>query len=75
VDSVDTSLFDTATLSGMPSSELVRLGRRVDSHDETLRALSDTVLEIKDTVDQHTETLERHGEMLVEILERLPPRG
>ncbi|MGI8813709.1 MAG: hypothetical protein ACR2G2_00035 [Pseudonocardia sp.] len=58
----------------MSSSEFVRLTRRVDAHDETLRALSDTVLDIKETVDRHTQILDSHGEMLVEILRRLEPR-
>lgn len=62
----------------MASPEVVRLVRRVDEQDETVRALSDTVLDIKETVDQHTETLAavqvtlaQHGELLVEILRRL----
>ncbi|MDQ2709550.1 MAG: hypothetical protein M3Z25_18840 [Actinomycetota bacterium] len=65
----------------MSSSEFVRLTRRVDAHDETLQALSDTVFDIKETVDRHTQTLDSHtqtldghGEMLVEILRRLEPR-
>jgi uncharacterized coiled-coil protein SlyX len=41
----------------MSSPELVRLAGRVDSQDETLRAVSDTVVEIKETVDQHTRKL------------------
>jgi hypothetical protein len=64
-------------------TELARLRGRLDSHDETLRALSDTLLDVKETVDQHTVTLGQHtemltshGEMLTEILRRLPePRS
>lgn len=33
---------------------VARLARRVDEHDETLRALSDTLIAVKDTVDRHT---------------------
>ncbi len=45
------------TLPGMVSPNVARLARRVDEQDETVRALSDTMLDIKETVDQHTETL------------------
>lgn len=53
----------------MASVDSVRLVRRVDRHDEDIRALSDTV------VDQHPVTLAEHGGMLVEILRRLEPVG
>jgi hypothetical protein len=73
------------TLPGMASPEVARLVRRVDEQDETVRAISDTVLDIKETVDRHTETLTaiqqtqvqqgevlaQHGELLAEILRRL----
>jgi septal ring factor EnvC (AmiA/AmiB activator) len=73
------------TLPGMASPDVARLARRVDEQDDTVRAISDTVLDIKDTVDQHTETLaaiqhsqtamqqaqEQQGELLAEILRRL----
>jgi hypothetical protein len=39
------------------SPEVARLVRRVNKQDETVRAVSYTVLDIKETVDQHTETL------------------
>lgn len=62
----------------MASPEVARLSRRVDEQDDTVRAISDTVLDIKETVDQHTETLAamqqtqtQHGELLTEILRRL----
>ncbi|MGH4018530.1 MAG: hypothetical protein ACRDT0_04650 [Pseudonocardiaceae bacterium] len=69
----------------MASPEVARLARRVDEQDETVRAVSDTVLDIKETVDQHTGTLAavqetqaqqglllaQHGELLAEILRRL----
>jgi uncharacterized coiled-coil protein SlyX len=67
-----------ATLPGMASPEVTRLARRLDEQDDTVRAISDTVLDIKETVDQHTETLAamqqtqaQHGELLTEILHRL----
>lgn len=73
------------TLPGMASSEVARLVLRVNEQDETVRAVSDTVLDIQETVDQHTETLAAiqetqaqhgellagHGELLAEILRRL----
>lgn len=60
------------------SPEVARLTRRLDEQDDTVRALGDTVLDIKETVDQHTEMLVaiqatqaqqgeilgQHGEML-----------
>lgn len=69
----------------MASLEVARLVRQVNEQDETVRAVSDTVLDIKETVDQHTgtllmiqetqaqhgELLMRHGELLAEILRRL----
>jgi hypothetical protein len=73
------------TLPGMASPEVARLARRLDEQDDTVRAISDTVLDIKETVDQHTETLAaiqqtqtamqqtqaQHGELLAEVLRRL----
>ncbi|MGH4025049.1 MAG: hypothetical protein ACRDRV_10760, partial [Pseudonocardiaceae bacterium] len=54
------------------------LTRHLDQQDDTVRAVSDTVLDIQETVDQHTETLAtiqatqaQHGELLAEILRRL----
>jgi hypothetical protein len=51
------------------------LARRVDRQAEDLRAISDTVLDIKDTVDHHTTdladikgTLATYGQQLTEIL-------
>ncbi len=38
----------------MASPEVARFTRRLDEQDDTVRALSDTVLDIKETVDQHT---------------------
>ena len=62
----------------MAASELARLTRRVDKHDEDIRTLGDLIVDIKETVDHHTEVLDRHTEtldrhtgMLTEILERL----
>lgn len=64
----------------MSSPEVDRLARRLDEQDDTVRAVSDTMLDIKETVDQHTETLAtiqaaqaQHGELLAEILRRLGP--
>jgi hypothetical protein len=76
------------SLCGMSNPEVVRLARRVDEQDETIRAISDTVLDIKETVDQHTEelasirqsqeehtqALSQHTELLNEILRRLDAR-
>ena len=65
----------------MTSPEVARLAQRVDEQDQTIRAVSDTVLDIKETVDQHTEELatvkrtqEQHTELLNEILRRLDAR-
>lgn len=72
----------------MSSPEVARLARRVDEQDETIRAVSDTELDIKETVDQHTEeltsirrtqeqhtqALSQHTELLNEILRRLDAR-
>ena len=50
------------------------LSRRVDRHEDDIRAISDTVMDIKETVDgladvqqQHTVTLAAHGRELGEI--------
>ena len=51
----------------MPSSEVARLARRVDHLDETVRAISDTLLDIKDTQDRHTEALGELTGALVEV--------
>ncbi|MGH3631872.1 MAG: hypothetical protein ACRDRL_31085 [Sciscionella sp.] len=65
------------------------LSRRVDRHEDDIRAISDTVLDIKETVDgladvqqQHTATLAEHGRELgeikasvAEILALLRPQG
>lgn len=48
------------TLPGMSSPELVR---RVDAHGEDLRAISDTVIEIRDDL---AEVKTEHGRLLVE---------
>jgi uncharacterized coiled-coil protein SlyX len=71
----------------MANPEVPRLSRRLDEQDDTVRALSDTLLDIKETVEQHTATLAEHtgaltsiqqtqaqqGELLTEILRRLSP--
>lgn len=41
----------------MTSPEVARRTRLLDQQDDTVRALGDTVLDIKETVDQHTEML------------------
>jgi hypothetical protein len=41
----------------MLAQETARLTRRLDEQDGTIRAVSDTVIDIKETVDQHTEIL------------------
>jgi uncharacterized coiled-coil protein SlyX len=53
-------------LSGVANPEVVRLVRRVDEQDETVRAIGDTLLDIKETVDQHTETLAAIQETLAQ---------
>jgi hypothetical protein len=62
---------DGGTLPAMSSPEL---SRRVDRHEDGIRAVSDTVLDIKETVDglaevqqQHTATLAEHGRDLGEL--------
>jgi chromosome segregation ATPase len=47
------------------------LARRVHRQEEDLRAIADTVLDIKDTVDQHSETLAQHTETLAQHTEIL----
>ena len=70
----------------MGSPEVPRLRRRVEEQDDTITALSDTLIEVKEVVDGHTATLAEHGralgeiqatqaqqsELLAEILRRLP---
>jgi hypothetical protein len=56
----------------MPTSEVARLARRVDHLDETMRAISDTLLDIKDTQDRHTEAL---GELTGAVVEVRGIRG
>jgi len=51
------------------------LARRVDRQEEDLRAISDTVLDIKDTVDQHTDTLAQHTADLTAIKGTLADHG
>jgi methyl-accepting chemotaxis protein len=58
------------------------LARRVDRQAEDLRAISDTVLDIKETVGQHTETLAQqigtladHGRELAAIKGTLADHG
>lgn len=41
----------------MPSPEAARFDRRINAHDESLRAIADTVVEVKDAVDGHTRQL------------------
>ena len=50
----------TVMLPGMSSAEL---SRRVDAHEEDLRAISDTVIEIRDDV---AEIKTEHGRLLAE---------
>lgn len=45
------------SLCGMSTPEIARLKGRADEQDSSIRAVSDTVIEIKETVDQHTEEL------------------
>lgn len=56
----------SAMVGGVTRSPFDALTRRVDAHDETLRALADTVVDIKDVVDGHTEVLAEHSAMLAE---------
>ncbi|MGH3615332.1 MAG: hypothetical protein ACRDRK_22600 [Pseudonocardia sp.] len=41
----------------MTSPESARLPGRVDAHDETIRAIGDTLLDVKDIVEEHTHAL------------------
>lgn len=68
--------------AGMASPEVARLARRVDAQDDTVRALSDTVLDIKETVDGHTEALaaiqqavDQHTEALAAIQQTQGQQG
>jgi Fe-S-cluster formation regulator IscX/YfhJ len=47
--------------------EVRRLDGRVDALDESLRAVGDTLIDVKETVDGHTVTLAEHGQVLVEL--------
>lgn len=51
----------------MASPEVARLARRLDEQDDTVRAISDIVLDIKETVDQHTGTLAEMQQTQVEM--------
>ena len=48
-----------------------QLARRVDRHEDDIRAISDTLIEIKEVVDEHTETLAENGRKLDAIDSRL----
>ena len=41
----------------MTGGEITRLDRRIDGVDETVRALSDSILDIREVQDRHTEML------------------
>ena len=70
----------------MTSGEIARLDRRIDGVDETVRALSDSILDIREVQDRHTAMLGtpdgRFGQLetamlqisaqLTEVLRRLP---
>jgi predicted nucleic acid-binding Zn-ribbon protein len=70
----------------MTSGEIARLDRRIDGVDETVRALSDSILDIREVQDRHTAMLDtldgRVGRLetamlqisaqLTEVLRRLP---
>ncbi len=43
-----------------------RLDGRIDGLDESLRAVGDTLLDVKKVVDRHTVTLAKHGRILGE---------
>jgi hypothetical protein len=46
--------------------EVRRLDSRIDGIDGSLRAVSDTLLDVKKVVDRHTVTLAKHGRILGE---------
>ncbi|HWR47550.1 MAG TPA: hypothetical protein VN327_08070 [Pseudonocardiaceae bacterium] len=50
----------------MASPEVPRLARRLDEQDDTIRALSDTALDIKDTVKSIQRTQDEHGQVLAQ---------
>ncbi|MEV1291555.1 hypothetical protein [Pseudonocardia sp. NPDC049635] len=50
----------------MTRAEIAALTRRVDSQDETLRAVADTVVDVREIVDGHTATLTGHTATLAE---------
>jgi hypothetical protein len=41
----------------MSSADVMRLDRRIDGVDETVRALSDSILDIREVQDRHTAML------------------
>ena len=49
--------------------EVRRLDGRIDALDESLRAVSDTLIDVKEVVDGHTVTLAEHGHVLVDLKE------
>lgn len=70
----------------MSSADVLRLDRRIDGVDETVRALSDSILDIREVQDRQTEMLDaldgrvarldtavmQIGAQLTEVLRRLP---
>jgi ABC-type transporter Mla subunit MlaD len=72
--------------SARTSGEIARLDRRIDGVDETVRALSDSIPDIREVQDRHTAMLgtldRRFGQLeramlqisaqLTEVLRRLP---
>jgi hypothetical protein len=63
----------------MAGAEIARLDRRIDGVDETVRALGDSILDIREVQDRHTALLERletamlqMSAQLTEVLRRLP---
>jgi hypothetical protein len=59
----------------MADTDLARLTRRIDKHDEDLRALSDTVLDVREIVAGHSEVLAGHTEVLDRHTQMLDEQG
>lgn len=55
----------------MAEPELARLARRVASHEDDIRAIADTTIDILGTVERHTRVLDGHTRVLNEHTRRL----
>ena len=59
----------------MAATDLARLTRRIDKHDEDIRVVADLLVDVKETVDQHTVQLAAIGERLDAVAGTLQQQG